>query len=753
LPVGLAATVGYFALPKGGFAQAGVFLSLLLVAAALLVWRIARRDAAEPGPWWMLAAGLAVYTVASALWYLVPVGFGVAVPFPSAVDALFFLSYTLFGGFLVGVVHARQRRDDVDERRLALIDATIMAVAAGTLLWQFLIGPIFGRLEVTLLERVVAAGYPVYAALLFGVVARLLVRGFRRSVPDVLLVVWIGGELAGNVLYGVTSALGTFAFGHPMFLGWLISYTALAGLALHPGLWNVTDPEAKEDADRVRHLWPVVLAAAVPLVVALFESGSEVRGYVAAAALSLCLVLVRTRMLSVDLAAQRRLAADLQLASNELRHRALHDSLTGLGNRALLMDRLGHALTRRPPRPAVVTGLFLLDLDGFKGVNDTLGHAMGDLLLVAVAARLSGCVRPEDTVARLGGDEFAVILGDVDTEEALRLGKRILEQFRDPVDVDGRSLPARASLGIYMADPGCEPGTALRKADLAMYAAKNAGGDRYELFDADLHAEHIARHEMELALTGVASRGELRLHYQPVVDLASGRVCGAEALVRWEHPERGFLYPGAFIEIAEQSGAIAAIGRWVLEESCRQLARWEADGPLPEGFHVAVNLSRRELLEPNIAADVIAAVKDGGCTADQIIIEVTETALMADTEGLTTRLEELREHGFVIAMDDFGTGYSSLDQLRRLPIDVLKIDRAFVEGITQGREDFALATAIVKLATSLGYRSLAEGVETAGQLAHLRALRVEQAQGYLFARPGPPEEIQRLLADPVSLEG
>jgi diguanylate cyclase (GGDEF)-like protein len=436
----------------------------------------------------------------------------------------------------------------------------------------------------------------------------------------------------------------------------------------------------------------------------------------------------------------RRVTSELARLHEELGHGASHDQLTGLGNRLMLMERLAHAIQHRPQGPGQMTGLLVLDLDRFKTVNDTLGHDAGDRLLMEVSRRIQGCVRPSDTVARLGGDEFVVVLEAVDTDQALRVTRRLVDVLREPVRLDGHSLSVRTSAGLHLSANPTEPGTMLRNADLAMYSAKQHGGDRYELFEPELHRTFLARHELEIELRDSVVRDELVLHYQTIVDVNSAAVVGVEALIRWNHPARGLLYPDSFIELAETSGAIIPMGRWVLREACRQLREWMTDQHLPEDFTVAVNVSRRQLLDPNIVEDIAEVIQAGAIPPHMLVLEVTETALMTDTDQLADRLQQLRELGVTLAMDDFGTGYSSLDQLRHLPIDILKIDRAFVDGIARGSEDFALATAIVRLAASLGKQSLAEGVETAAQLAHLRTLKVNLAQGYLFAKPAPAAE-------------
>jgi diguanylate cyclase (GGDEF)-like protein len=738
---GVAVAVTYFALPRGGLGQALVFLGWLSVAAGLLVARVHRDRQTLPRVWWILSAGLGVYVTATFMWYLPSAAFGVTLGFPSPVDGLYFVSYALFGGFLLAVIGRRRSGDD-DEQHLAVVDAAIFTSALLALLWEGVIEPNVSASGVTVEAKAVAVAYPAFAALLFGLGVRLVLSGIRAGAVDLLLVGWIGGELLSDIFYGYTSANATFSHGHPMELGWLGAYTAVAALAVHPGFAEVSLPASRPRRTAGRGRLGLLLAAALlPIFLAIMHVADVF--LLVNAAVGFVLVIVRLSLVSGDLDEQRRLADELSRLSDELHHRALHDSLTGLGNRALLIEALERAIRRRPKKPGVVTALLLIDLDGFKSVNDTLGHEAGDHVLVEAAARLRRSVRSADTVARLGGDEFAVIMEDVRTEDALRNARRIVEVLREPVRFSGKALPVRASVGLHLAEASTDTQIVVRNADLAMYAAKALGGDRYELYEAELYRAFVARHELEMQLREAITGTQLHVHYQPIIDLTRNIAVGVEALLRWRHPQRGLLLPREFMDVAETSGVIVAIGRWVLEEACRQYMRWQAEYHLPDGFKITVNLSRRQLLDPHIVDDIARVLEDTGCEPRALVIDITETVFVADTADLSERLGKIRSFGVTIAMDDFGTGYSSLDQLRHLPIDILKIDESFVTGIADRTEDFDLATAIVKLANSLKLRTLAEGVETPEQLAHLRALNVGYAQGCLFAPALPAKDVER----------
>ncbi|HMC05102.1 MAG TPA: EAL domain-containing protein [Actinomycetota bacterium] len=419
----------------------------------------------------------------------------------------------------------------------------------------------------------------------------------------------------------------------------------------------------------------------------------------------------------------------------ELTRQALHDPLTALANRTLLIDRMAHALTRAERSEAPTTVLFL-DLDGFKTVNDSLGHATGDELLVLVADRLRGSVRPADTIARLGGDEFAVLLEDTGTEGGTQTAERVGEALASAFHVGGREVTARASIGIATGEPGQRSADELlRDADLAMYMAKRLGKGRHAVFEAAMHTTALERLELEADLRRALPAGEILVHYQPIVRLADGSLVGMEALVRWNRPGHGLVSPLEFIPVAEETALILEIGAWVLEEACRQVGAWQGEYRLSPPPHLSVNLSARQLQNPALVGEVAAALARSGLDPAGLVIEITESMLMEEPEHAVERLRGLKGLGVRLAIDDFGTGYSSLSYLRRFPVDVLKIDKAFVAALLAGPEDAALAHAIVRLAHTLHLGTVAEGIETAEQLAELCRLGCEFGQGYLFAAP------------------
>jgi diguanylate cyclase (GGDEF)-like protein/PAS domain S-box-containing protein len=416
----------------------------------------------------------------------------------------------------------------------------------------------------------------------------------------------------------------------------------------------------------------------------------------------------------------------------QLARQAFYDSLTSLPNRALFLDRIEHALRRRARHPATVS-VFFLDLDDFKTVNDSLGHTAGDLLLVQVAERLRQCLRPSDTAARFGGDEFSVLVEDAGAEPS-ELAERILAKLREPFSVNGTEVQIGATIGVAASRGGSSSATdLLRDADAAMYAAKADGKGGWRLFEPSMHETVRLRLELKGALERGIEAGEFVLHDQPIVDVVSGQIRGMEALVRWTHPERGLVPPAEFIPLAEETGLIVPLGRWVLAEACRAAVRLENGGLNPP--YMSVNLSPRQLQQPELVDEVKTALRKSGLAAERLILEITESAMMRDTDLMIARLRSLGETGVRIAIDDFGTGYSSLNYLRHLPVDVVKIDRAFIGGIVTDPAQRAVVATIIDLGHLLGLQQVAEGVETEEQRGVLRELGCDLGQGYLWARP------------------
>jgi diguanylate cyclase (GGDEF)-like protein len=437
--------------------------------------------------------------------------------------------------------------------------------------------------------------------------------------------------------------------------------------------------------------------------------------------------------------------AELSRLKEELRYQAYHDPLTRLPNRSLFLERVTERLAERSSSRSLV--VLFLDLDDFKIVNDTLGHATGDRLLSDVGERLRNVLRAEDVAARLGGDEFAVLLEDErDLKRSLSVANRIIDALHINFDVEGQDIKVAASIGIAVADTGTETADELlRNADVAMYTAKASGKNRFAVFESTMHTAIVARHALSAELSTSLGRGELAVFYQPIIDLQTNVATGVEALVRWHHPTRGLVGPNDFIPLAEETGVILPIGAWVLQEACAQASRWGAYGRLGLGVSVSVNLSAQQLAESSFVDDLRSVLAVTGLPADRLILEMTETVLFHDTSTTLARLQAIRDLGVRIAIDDFGTGWSSLGYLRRFRVDILKIAREFV-GAADNQEEWAFAGAIVALGRTLGLAIIAEGIEEDGQLERLRSLGCEFGQGYLFAHPEDTASVTRFLA-------
>jgi diguanylate cyclase (GGDEF)-like protein len=554
----------------------------------------------------------------------------------------------------------------------------------------------------------------------------------------------VGVFLLTDILYGMMVLAGTYTSGSPLDTGYVVAYGLLGAAALHPSAPRLTAGESGSSQRLTRGRLAALMAASLlaPIVdVAADDSNLHMITLGVSAVLFL---LVITRM-ALLLRALEKATAQGAVLEDELRHQALHDPLTGLANRVLFTDRVEqtlHRMARQPLRAAVL----FLDLDDFKTVNDSLGHGAGDEFLAAVSARVGSCIRPVDTAARLGGDEFGVLLEGLDgVAAAVDVAERIIERCREPVEIQGRHVTGSVSVGVVMAEPHQDAEVVLRNADLAMYRAKHRGKDQWELYKSGMHLQVLARLDLKADLQSALSARQFELWYQPVVRLKDGTIIGAEALVRWRHPRRGLVSPEEFVPLAEETGAVVPLGRWVLEESCARASGWQQRYP-DEPFTISVNLSPVQLREPGFVDDVAAAVADAGLNPHRLLLELTEGVFVRDAEPTLEALRELRELGVRIAIDDFGTGYSSLSYLQRFPIDVIKVDKSFVDALGKGPQEAALARGVFLLARTLGATTVAEGIESAGQRADLLAMGCSLGQGYYFARPLTGEAFETLLA-------
>jgi len=537
-----------------------------------------------------------------------------------------------------------------------------------------------------------------------------------------------------------------YATGSLFDVGWMTANLLLALAALHPGGDLTADADEGSISELGLALPYLPVLAGIAVAGFRLVTVGRLFPFMAWTAIALGVILIARHLLVLaeHLWLRRNLQAQVQARTlevrsreDQLRHQASHDPLTDLPNRNLFLDRLQQVLLRRRNDTTLVAVLFL-DLDGFKDVNDSRGHGAGDRLLRQVATRMRSCLRAEDTLARIGGDEFTVLCPGLASEpHAVGVAERLGESLAAPLFLDGHETYVTASIGIAYAGPrGCVPDELLRDADAAMYQAKERGRGQIQVFTTALHIRAESRLQTAAALRRAVADEQLRVLYQPVVSLRDGTIKGIEALVRWEHPERGLLGPGDFIEVAEDTGLIVGVGQWVLQQACCQLAAWNA-AIANLDVNIAVNLSARQLAEPSLPQRVAETIEACGIDPRRLVLEITESALVHDVTTAAMVLDELKALGVGLAVDDFGTGFSSLNYLKRFPVDVLKIDRSFVSGLGVDPEDSAIVAAVRALGGALGLDVVAEGVETELQAAKLLELDCPYAQGYLFSRPVP----------------
>ncbi len=697
---GLLATVGYFTLPNGSLA-AGLVYDGLGASAALVMLAVARKRPV----WWLFAAGTLLWAAGDAVYSYYVHGLHVD-PFPSVADALYLVAYPLLAAGVFGLVRQRAGRS-----RAAVLDASIVATGVGLVLWTFVMQPIAHDGTVPVGARVVALAYPAFDVLLLAMLARLFVSGAVRDTGIRLLAASFALLTCADVAYSVLTAYTAYDGG--LFdAGWLLSYVLWAAAALHPSSQR---QGRKVDAGQegLRFGWVRLLTLASSSLLApgvlLVQGVTRPRDIdwlpVGACAVVLFL-LVGVRMAGLV---------------RQVRQLAMRDDLTGLANRRELELRIRAALGSR-------TTVALIDLDDFKAINDRLGHGVGDRLLIAVAERLRSVAKPGDTVARLGGDEFALLLpsGDVSA---------FAEALDQPFVAAGHRLLVRASIGVANCRGTTEQFEPLRRADVAMYAAKVTGG-RQLRYDPGLDAKATEHAELGADLRTALDESQFFMVYQPIVALPSGETVGVEALVRWQHPQRGLVNPADFIPVAEHNGLIVELGAWILRESCTRMAHWRATLGDRAPQRVSVNASARQLSEPDFARTVAAVLADTGLPPQCLVIEVTETAVF-DSDTVLGTLRETKALGVRIALDDFGTGHSSLGLLQTAPVDILKVDKSFIDHVGTPSRQAVIARALIDVSNHLELTAIAEGVETAAQAAELYRLGYRYVQGYHFGRPAP----------------
>ncbi len=682
--------------------------------------------------WTLLAVGSAVWALSQLAWATRQLTDGGPLEIDPTSIGLVLVSSPLA---LAGLLLLPWARPDGAARTRVALDVLLVLTALGVATWALLLAPALSE-PAGRLVREMGWTFSVAGVLMLTVVVMVVSRaGGPWLVPVLLVATGLAVRTVGDLAAVGLMLREQYATGGPVDLFWLASFCLIAVAALLPPAAVAAAPRDRiaDRPGRVRVLLPYLPVAVALVAPVAAGPGRQGPGLVLGGLAVVLLLLARQVLTALDNAA---------LAAEETRL-AYSDSLTGLGNRALLAAEVAGAQRRLGGSGRL--SLLLLDLDGFKAVNDSLGHAAGDRLLVQLARRLCDAVGPHDLVARLGGDEFAVLVDRAGPGAGLGIARRVLEALSEPVDFEGRVVRVTASIGV-VEQAGRSPDDVLRDADVAMYAAKSAGKACVRLFEPAMRRAVVARAELEADLRHALDRGEFVVQYQPVVDLETREVTGAEALVRWRHPRRGLLPPGAFVPLAEETGLIGRLDRWVLEEACRTAAGWQQLRP---GVSVGVNVTADRFAHTDLVAGVGDALADTGLPPHCLTLELTETALVADAEATISRLSALAALGVQVAIDDFGTGYSSLAYLHRLPASILKIDRSFVQGLGVNAESTALVRVILGLGETFGLRTVAEGVETESQRALLRALGCTSAQGYLFSRAVDGEDFEAMLAGPA----
>ena len=701
--------------------QATIGLTVAMMAGAVIRFRPPNRLG-----WWLFTGTVTGWWVGCLILDYYVFVLRQAVPAVSVADAVNVVAFGL--DILANVVLLRAQRAPRD--REARLDVIIVVVAVLAAAWVLLIQPVWGLPGLPGLGRVVSSIYPLCDVFVLALLVRILLVPGRRPTCVYLL---IGANAAGFVGDSLTALVGPTS---PVVQRWAwlyyMVYALFFGLAALDRSMTRLGEVARPGLPRLGLSRLVGLGTALML-----GPVSAVVGWARGMRPNFGMLVFVTLVLTVLVLTR------LRWLVQQTEHIAFHDPLTGLPNRALFADRLSSALARAARGNGAV-GVLFIDLDNFKTINDGLGHEAGDRLLQVVGERFRMALRSCDTVVRFGGDEFAVIVEALESPEvAVGLAERLQRVLGAPVLLAGATVHPTASIGVAVGGIGATAGDLVRDADAAMYVAKNAGKDRIEAFMPDMHTKVMTRLDLELGLHAAIDRDEFVLEYQPALDLRTRQTYGFEALLRWARPD-GVIGPNQFIPLAEETGLIVPIGRWVLNRACAEAVTWHTDDARP--LTVAVNVSTRQLESPDFVGDVRAALARSGLPPERLVLEITESALMINAELSIQRLRELKAIGTRIAIDDFGTGYSSLSYLQRLPVDIIKIDKSFIDELTVSDSSDALIRSLVDLGRNLDLDTVAEGIETSNQADTLQANGCLHGQGYLFARPMPAHQVPHYLA-------
>ncbi|MEV8508290.1 EAL domain-containing protein [Actinoplanes sp. NPDC051475] len=698
----------------------------------------ARRMAApgERGPWMCLLASAGLFFVAIVIRAVVP-GAGASPPTSMALipDAFALPGYLIMGYAFGSMLRSRRAVEDDPAR----VDALLVGLAAAFMCWTYVMVPSMAQTDLTPL-RVANSFFPVFDVVLLVLAAQLALSGGVRQLSLWLLLTAAAAMFAGDFLFMLRDGAIADVPQHTIDVLFTATFLFVGAAGLHPSMRSLTAPQQiiVKDLSKVRTAL-IALVVVVPVVITTVEpAGTLVNGAVRA---GLCVALILAVFYRVVRSNNSRARAE-----RATRRRATHDALTDLPNRELLAETVASWGDRAAAEQLEVSLLFI-DLDRFKMVNDHWGHQVGDELLCAVAGRLGAQVRDADLVCRIGGDEFVIALASPShTKLAESLAGRVLEEFSRPFELSVGNVVVSASIGVAKSLGGAQALELIRDADTAMYKAKGSGRNAYALFDTSLRDQVRDRMNLEQALRSALSRGELSVHYQPIVDLATGELDGFEALMRWQHPTLGAVSPMDFIPVAEETGLIVESGAWLLREAVGQLAAWRAEqGPRDRPLHVSVNVSVRQLRDHALAEVVRDVLTATGLPPEALWLEITESGVMEDLETALATLDALHALGVTLAIDDFGTGYSSLSYLNRLPVGIVKLDRSFVSDVGRHGANESIVRAVLAMTRAMNLRVVAEGVETELQRDWLREQGCDLAQGWLYGRPQLPADHADLI--------
>jgi diguanylate cyclase (GGDEF)-like protein len=726
---GTAATIGYYLLPREGLASNLVYNTIGFCSALMIVAGVRRYRPRRPAMWYLFAAGQTFAVIGDLVWsYYVYVLH--EEPYPSFADVWYLAAYPPLVLGLLQFVRSRTRSD-----METLIDAGMVAAGLGLVFWIFVLQPTAATTSASMLEKVISTAYPAADAVLLALLTRMFIGAGARTPSAKLLGTGALLLFAADVAFSVVS-LHSGGDGYELSAGWLLSYVFWGAAALHPSMAAEGPPASAAEAGIGRG--PVALATAcavlAPAMLFVPQAGASLAGRFAIATVGivLCvLAFVRTR----------GLVRKVQRKTSQLEHLATHDDLTGSANRRHFEDRLCQVTAHH------CAHVVYLALTGFKSVNDELGRQVGDEVLGHLVARIRGAAPAGALVARMGGDEFALLLTDHSTEDAEHVAARLAGTMGEPILAGSNELLVGAGIGIGDSEGATSSAEVLRRAETAMYAAKGTG-EPYRRWSPALDEQAGEQARLGAEIRAALDGDQFRVVYQPIVTAPAGRMAGVEALVRWEHPERGPISPAYFIPVAERNGLIVELGAWVLRTACEQMVRWRDDTAATAPGYLSVNVSARQLARPGFPQTVADILTTTGLPPTHLTVEVTETAVF-DGGHAVQALHQLRALGVRIALDDFGTGHSSLRLLRTVPVDTLKVDKSFIDDITGAGEHRVIAEALIHVCEGLGLTAVAEGVETAEQAEVLHRIGYRLLQGYHFGRPVAAAELNLLPSQPA----